>query len=100
MTTKVARFWLEFGFSSISVERDFGIMRAFDDANRQSMSDATFQREMFFRCNKWLLDEVFAAQLVRVEERAAASAARRGGASSSSNSAAAAGGAGAAAPGE
>lgn len=93
--SKTGRFWLEFGFASISVERDFGIMRAFDDANRQGMSDATFQREMFFRCNKWLLDEAFAAQLVRVEEHAAASAARRravGGSSSSSSSAAAAAG--------
>lgn len=99
--SRVARFWLEFEFSSISVERDFGIMRAFDDANRQGMSAATFQREMFFRCNKWLLDEAFAAQLVRVEELAAASAARRGGgASSSSSAAAAAGGAGAAATSE
>ena len=55
----------------------------------------TDQREMFFRCNKWLLDEAFAAQLVRVEEHAAASAARRravGGSSSSSSSAAAAAG--------
>ena len=52
----VARFWLESEPGAICAERAIALMRQFDLANRQSMLNSTFQREMFIRCNKWVVD--------------------------------------------
>jgi hypothetical protein len=54
----VARFWLEIPTSAISCERAIAKMRVFDTAERQSQKDDTFKREMFFRCNMWVLEKV------------------------------------------
>ena len=39
-------------------------MRVFDTLDRQAMKLETFKREMFLRCNKWLLDELMTATLM------------------------------------
>jgi len=60
----IARFWLEFYTSSITCERGIAKMRVFDTLDRQAMKLETFKREMFLRCNKWLLDELMTATLM------------------------------------
>ena len=63
----IARFWLEVPTSSISCERAIAKMRVFDTADRQRMKDATFKREMFFRCNLWVLEKVHAKTIAKYD---------------------------------
>jgi hypothetical protein len=77
----VSRFWLEIPTSAISCERAIAKMRVFDTAERQSQKDDTFKREMFFRCNMWVLEKVHDSVLSKysavIDARRKASAAPR-----------------------
>ena len=64
----VARFWIEFETSSICCERDIAKVRDFDTPLRQSMLPRTFKREVFFRCNLWILEEMLEDALVAHRE--------------------------------
>ena len=58
---KVSGFWIEFETSSIDAERVIAIVRKMGLPGRGSMSNETFQREIFLRVNRFaveaLLDE-------------------------------------------
>ena len=50
---------LELTYSSISVERFFGVMRAGETLQRLSQKEQAFAAEMMFKCNKYVLNKLF-----------------------------------------
>jgi hypothetical protein len=42
-------------------------MRVFDTADRQWTKDTTFKREMFSRCNLWILETVHAKTIAKYD---------------------------------
>ena len=56
----ICRYWAEFPTSSIACERCFGIMRTMEVPVRNSMKDDTFERELLFKQNGWVLEKLAA----------------------------------------
>jgi hAT family C-terminal dimerisation region len=68
----MARWHCAISTASTAVERVFAIMRAMEASNRLSMQEESFQYELFFRCNKWIVDIVWARILAGMPRSSAA----------------------------
>ena len=51
-------WWAEYPTSSIAVERNFAQMRLIGVPQRGNMLTATFNRELCFRCNKEVVEDL------------------------------------------
>ena len=95
LLSRTARWWLEFESSSICCERHIAQTRDIDSPLRQSMKGDTFKREVFFRCNRWLLEKLLKESLDIYQsqhEAAATTLAGEGGGGSSDSSSGGGGG--------
>ena len=55
---KQAAFWTEFETSNFDPERVIAIVRRMGLPGRGAMSDETFQREIFLRVNRFVIEEL------------------------------------------
>lgn len=65
--SKLARYWREFPAGSIACERSFSWMRDMDSPKRRKMGEDALRREMFFRCNKWVLEGMLEEVMKRLK---------------------------------
>lgn len=53
-----ARWHCAINTSSVACERVFAIMRKMEASDRLTMEEDSFQFELFFKCNQWIVDIV------------------------------------------
>jgi hypothetical protein len=70
-----ARWHSAISTSSVACERVFAIMRKMEASDRLTMQEDSFQFEMFFKCNQWIVDIVLARLYARMPGSSAAAAA-------------------------
>ena len=56
-----ALWYNEMPTSSTAAERVFAIMRGMESSLKASMTEASFEQELMFRVNHWLVEEKLAA---------------------------------------
>ena len=63
---KVAQWHCAVATSSVPVERVFAYMRKMEAFDRLTMHEDSFDSELFFKCNKWIVDELYQEDLARM----------------------------------
>ena len=56
-----ARWHCAISTSSVACERVFAIMRKMEASDRLTMEEDSFQFELFFKCNQWIVDTCWSA---------------------------------------
>ena len=63
---KAALWHSSVAVSNVPVERIFAYMRNMEAFNRLTMDEDSFDYELFFKCNQWIVDEIYAEDRARI----------------------------------
>jgi hypothetical protein len=63
---KAALWHSSVAMSNVPVERIFAYMRKMEAFDRLTMDEDSFDYELFFKCNQWIVDEIYAEDRARI----------------------------------